>query len=102
VLRTAAGEVRFLEGGEALPGIEDIAYPTFEHRLESGDAVFLYSDGLVERRGESLDAGLSRLALAIRVGPDDPERLCEHVLRAVQLPADQLHDDVTALVARVS
>jgi serine phosphatase RsbU (regulator of sigma subunit) len=101
VLRSAGGEIRFLEGGEGLPGIEDVAYATFEQRLEPGDTVFLYSDGLVERRGESLDVGLHRLADAIRAGPEDPERLCEHVLSSVQLPADQLHDDVTALVARV-
>jgi PAS domain S-box-containing protein len=101
VLRTAAGRVRFLEGGEALPGIEDIAYATFQQRIEPGDAVFLYSDGLVERRGESLDVGLSRLAAAIDAGPGDPERLCEHVLGAVQPPEYQLHDDVTALVARI-
>jgi hypothetical protein len=31
-------------------------------RLEVGDTLVLYSDGLVERRGETLDAGIGRLA----------------------------------------
>ena len=31
------------------------------HPVEHGDVVVLFSDGLVERRGESLDDGLARL-----------------------------------------
>ena len=51
--------------------------PRYARRLEPGDALVLYTDGLVERRGESLDIGFERLAAAVRAGPADPDALCE-------------------------
>ena len=62
----------------------------------------LYTDGLIERRGESLDAGLERLAAAACAGPDDPEPLCDHILAQLTEPSGQRYDDVTAVVARSS
>ena len=61
----------------------------------------LYTDGLVERRGESLDVGFSRLIEAVTSGPPEPRALRDHILERV-LPGDALHDDVTALVVQVS
>ncbi len=39
----------------------------------------LYTDGLIERRGESIDLGLSRLQAS--VSAIDPETVCRDVLR---------------------
>ena len=61
----------------------------------------LYTDGLIERRGESLDAGLERLGRAPAPGPDDPERLRDHILAQLTEPSGQRYDDVTAVVARL-
>lgn len=47
------------------PGVVGGARPEGTHRLEPGDRLLLYSDGLVERRRESLDTGLRRLAAAV-------------------------------------
>jgi serine/threonine-protein kinase RsbW len=63
---SADGEARFLEGGRSVPlvvpsrGPRTDAYVT----LAPGTRLVLYSDGLVERRGESIDVGLARLATA--------------------------------------
>lgn len=43
-----------------------------------GSALLLYTDGLVERRGESLDVGLGRLERAMTA--DEPERICRRVM----------------------
>ncbi|MEU6592821.1 SpoIIE family protein phosphatase [Streptomyces sp. NPDC046881] len=62
------GEVRFLDrpGGMLLGAMSTPAYDARELRLEPGDRLLLYTDGLVERPGEGLDAGFARLAEAVR------------------------------------
>jgi serine phosphatase RsbU (regulator of sigma subunit) len=81
--------------------MEDAVYETFQEPLRSGETLVLYTDGLVERRGESLDAGLARLAGGVATGPDNPGALAEHVLHSVVPLGERLNDDVTAVVARV-
>jgi serine phosphatase RsbU (regulator of sigma subunit) len=70
-------------------------YEAMTVRLEPGDIVLLYSDGLVERRNRSLDEGLSMLAAAA-AGVSDPEQLIAAVLDALS-SADS--EDDTCLVA---
>jgi serine/threonine-protein kinase RsbW len=52
--------------------------------LDDGETLVLYTDGLVERRGESFDRGLAHLAAAAkRKAPDAPtlaDDLCEALL----------------------
>ncbi len=65
--------------------------------LEPGSVLLLYTDGLVERRDEPIDAGIARLTEAVAAsGTDDPDALCDGVLAA--LGADR-HDDDVALLA---
>lgn len=100
LLRTGTGEARYLEGRNELMGVAAVIYDTHETRLGDGDTLILYSDGLVERRGESLDVGFDRLARAALAGPDSPSALRRHLL-ARMLPDGALHDDVTAMLVRV-
>jgi hypothetical protein len=100
LLRATDGNARYLEGGEGLTGLEEIIYADQRVPLGIGDLLVFYTDGLVERRGESLDAGLERLQQAVGAGPEDPEELCEHILQMALLPDARLQDDVTALVAK--
>ena len=65
--------------------------------LPPGTAVCLYTDGLVERRGRSLDAGLDRLADAMFAGP--AESVCAAVMQAL-VGADPPSDDIALLVLR--
>ncbi len=102
LIRTRAGQTTYLEGGGGLTGIKESVYATERAQLGPGDALVLYTDGLVERRGESLDAGLDRLAEAVADGPADPGALVDHVLSWLLVEDEQLHDDVTALVARIT
>jgi serine phosphatase RsbU (regulator of sigma subunit)/DNA-binding response OmpR family regulator len=88
--------VRFLPLGGPLLGVD--APPTAAHAFSLGstDVLLLYTDGLVERRGEPIDVGLNRLVAAVRAGTGDLDELCDRVLRDVG-PASIL-DDI-ALVA---
>lgn len=99
VVRAPDGRVRFLEPARGMPvcatlGAEyeetDVAFPP-------GSTLVLYTDGLVERRGESLDAGLQRLANAVLTGPRDADALADHLLAAL-LAHDAPTDDVALLI----
>jgi serine phosphatase RsbU (regulator of sigma subunit) len=50
-----------------------------EVTLPRGGALVLYTDGLIERRGEIIDLGLSRLQGS--VSASNPETVCRDVLR---------------------
>ena len=57
------GAARYLavERGPAL-GLLDYEFPESVHAVPTGLALLLFTDGLVERRGELIDLGLARLA----------------------------------------
>ena len=101
LLRAADGSCRYLEGGNGLMGVEDNPYDTHESPTAGHDIVVLYTDGLIERRGESLDVGLDRLASAAAAGPEDAQAMCDHVVEQLLEPPEQRYDDVTAVVARL-
>ncbi len=99
LLAGAGGEPRFLEHPASAPlGVTPhTPYTDVEGELAAGDTLLLYTDGLVERRGEPIDDGLERLAGSLAGAPAELERLCAHVLRRADGGAG-LEDD-TALVA---
>lgn len=101
LLRTAGGGTRFLQGGGAVMGVWDAPYEDAEDTVHPSDTLIFYSDGLVERRGESLDTGLQRLSEAAAAGPDQPSALCAHVLGTMLPAALAVRDDVTAMVVRI-
>ncbi|MDL5158646.1 SpoIIE family protein phosphatase [Actinomycetospora termitidis] len=70
-------------------------------RIVPGDDIVLYTDGLVERRGESLDDGLDRL-LAVAASCTDvaPEPVASVLLDALA-PAEAI-DDVAVVVVRLA
>jgi len=67
--------------------------------LEPGSTLALYTDGLIEVRGETLNTGLHRLKEAVLSGPDEPEALCAHVVDAM-LGSRAAGDDVAFLALR--
>ncbi|HEY9457320.1 MAG TPA: ATP-binding protein, partial [Gaiella sp.] len=92
----------YLDGGRGLPLGTGIAstYRQAVAELPHGALLLFYTDGLVERRGRSIDEGFERLRAAVAAGPRDPERLAAHVLERL-LGDDERRDDVVLLVARL-
>jgi serine phosphatase RsbU (regulator of sigma subunit) len=97
------GTVVVLAGVEAdlLLGIDHAA-----ERIESsisldrGSTVLLYTDGLVERRGQSLDEGLARLRQTLTEVADlELDALCDAVL--ARLLPDHPEDDVALVAVRL-
>ena len=69
-------------------------------KLEAGSLLILYTDGLVERRGESLTNGLDLLAAAAAAAGTDPELACDRVVEAM-LGNEGPIDDVALLVVAI-
>ena len=68
--------------------------------LPPGSTIILYTDGLVERRGENLDEGLLRLQqLATELAGQDVESLADTLLDRL---AQEPDDDVALLILRVA
>jgi PAS domain S-box-containing protein len=88
---------RFLEGAPNPPlGVFDTSgHEELTVELEPGSTVVLYTDGLVEQRGVSIDAGLEALRRAAEQ-PRDPEELCDHLVDSM-LAIHPAHDDIAVL-----
>ncbi|MDQ1017595.1 PP2C family protein-serine/threonine phosphatase [Streptomyces afghaniensis] len=80
---------------------EHIARPEADLPFAEGDILVLYTDGLVERRDEDIDAGLARLAGSlVRHGRSGPEALADALL-ADLLPPGGNTDDTALVVIRL-
>ena len=102
LVSTPDGRVEFLEAVRGLPlgtGIR-ARYRQETVELPAGSVLLLYTDGLVERRGRSIDEGLDVLRAAVVDAPKDPDRLLEHILGQV-VGSGERGDDIALLAARV-
>ncbi|MGY1746777.1 SpoIIE family protein phosphatase [Blastococcus sp. SYSU D00695] len=93
VLSTATGYVT-AGRGPALGILDDAGYEQTRLRLAGDERLLLFSDGLVERRGEPVTAGLEALRVAASAGGADVSALLDGVLAALDPPGT---DDVTLL-----
>ncbi|MEV7414320.1 PP2C family protein-serine/threonine phosphatase [Streptomyces sp. NPDC089919] len=81
--------------------------PSVEVDPAPGETVLLYTDGLLQRTGDSMDRAFARLHAAAASVPrtvrDDPAGLCDHILRTV-LPEGRdetdSEEDIVLLAAR--
>jgi GAF domain-containing protein/anti-sigma regulatory factor (Ser/Thr protein kinase) len=87
-----------LTGGIALGATEVARYQPQTHPLPVGSTVMLYTDGLVEERGLSIDDGLERLRLVAAEGAE-PEALCAAVTE--RLVPEAPADDIAMIIARL-
>jgi anti-anti-sigma factor len=94
---------RFLDeaGGTVLGVVNRPPYREAGTYLTPGTSVLMYTDGLVERREESLPVGLERLAgAAADLGPLAPDPLLTRLLSRM-LPGATQTDDVAVLAVRL-
>jgi GAF domain-containing protein/anti-sigma regulatory factor (Ser/Thr protein kinase) len=96
------GTVDFVDLSTGLPlGLDGLPFEPYEVEVPEGSQIVLYTDGLIEHRGQDVDTGLSLLLRtlgATRPLVDSPEDTCQAVLGAM-LPAHP-SDDIALLVAR--
>ena len=87
----------FLEEARSVPlGIMDVELTEAELTVNPGDLLLLYSDGLVERRDESIDVGLERLLeVAGSLAGESMAALCDELI--AQMVGEHTEDDVTLL-----
>lgn len=104
VLRCRIGETAFL-----LPDASDVllgADPGWQYQSESkllrtGTTLLLYTDGLVELRGHTLDEGMDALREFVESLDDlSPETLCRQILDW-RLKTASREDDICVLAVRV-
>lgn len=99
MVRRSDGVVTQLPNGGPPLGLgEDIKRSTIKTSLADGESLWLYTDGLVERRGESVDVGLGRLRMAIEQSVIiDGDAALREVYEALGRPVS---DDVAVVVLR--
>jgi PAS domain S-box-containing protein len=89
------GDARFIDVQRGPPlgvGADD-EYVEVIETVTPGTTLFVYTDGLVEQPGISPDVSLARLAKNALAGPDDPDALCDHLVKS-QIGEGQPRDDV--------
>ncbi|NUQ95224.1 MAG: serine/threonine-protein phosphatase, partial [Streptomyces sp.] len=92
-----APELLDLPSGAPL-GVGGIAFETTTARLDPGDLLVLYTDGLVETRHHPIDDRLDVLLGFLDEPHRSLEETCDLLLYGLRNPDD--HDDVALLVAR--
>lgn len=96
------GTTALLDGGRSTPlcALGQRPRPVAEVTLEPGSTIVLYTDGLVEKRGTSIDLRLAQLeAQATAAAALDPLSLCDRLLQS--LTEGRPTDDVAILAVRL-
>ncbi|SNX65837.1 serine phosphatase RsbU (regulator of sigma subunit) [Streptomyces sp. TLI_55] len=100
----ADGRVEFLDAATDPPldaSPAPVSRPEATAGFRAGDTLVLYTDGLVERRREDIDAGLARLADALaRNRTAEPAAMADAVLLEL-LPPEGATDDTALIVVRL-
>jgi PAS domain S-box-containing protein len=104
LVMTPSGEASYLEERRG-PPLAALGRPcqrlSTTHPFTVGSTVMLYTDGLIERRGESLDLGLDRLAAGVCERADLAlASVCDEVMEELLVPEHQ-GDDIAMVAVRL-
>ncbi|WP_063836090.1 ATP-binding SpoIIE family protein phosphatase [Actinacidiphila yeochonensis] len=91
------GELLDIPGGAPI-GVGGVPFETVELSAPDGSWLVLCTDGLVEVRGQGIDAGLAALCANVIEPQQSPEDVCAQIL--AQVHSEDRGDDVALLVAR--
>ncbi|UWE07323.1 ATP-binding SpoIIE family protein phosphatase [Actinacidiphila bryophytorum] len=91
------GELLQIPGGAPI-GVGGVPFETVEIPAPDGSWLVLCTDGLVEVRGQGIDAGLAALCAHVIEPQQTPEDVCGQILGRVH--SEDRRDDVALLVAR--
>ncbi|MER7781946.1 SpoIIE family protein phosphatase [Streptomyces sp. ZG43] len=81
------------------PGLAEGGWQEHRQPLPPGSTLLLYTDGLVERRGEDIDAAIERLGTLLAAGAGTPLARLTHEL-TVSMAGEDPDDDVALLALR--
>jgi serine phosphatase RsbU (regulator of sigma subunit) len=98
LLRRPDGSIELVDvaTGPLLGVVEHCARQSATTDVPPRSDLVIFTDGLIERRSESLDAGMGRLRQVLRVGdPDDIERLADAL---VATAGEERSDDTAVIV----
>ncbi|MEU9224263.1 SpoIIE family protein phosphatase [Streptomyces massasporeus] len=98
VLAGADGRAELVDVPGGVPlGVGGVEFGTVEVELAPGSLLALYTDGLVENRGESIDTGLDTLTRLLGNAGPSLQRVSDSLLSALSPEPD---DDVALLLVR--
>jgi anti-sigma regulatory factor (Ser/Thr protein kinase) len=98
LLSDPAGPTRLLEPPPGAPlGVGGVPFESMRFILPEDGVLVLYTDGLVERRGQDLDEGLDLLCRTVAERKGSLEQACDAVLTALNTSSGQ--DDVAVIMA---
>ncbi|MEV6005862.1 SpoIIE family protein phosphatase [Streptomyces sp. NPDC051976] len=90
-------ELLAIPGGAPI-GVGGVPFETVEIQVPDGSWLVLCTDGLVEVRGQGIDAGLAALCATVIEPQQTPEDVCGQILARVH--SEDRRDDVALLVAK--
>jgi serine phosphatase RsbU (regulator of sigma subunit)/anti-sigma regulatory factor (Ser/Thr protein kinase) len=103
LIRGPQGDTQFAARDTSPPlgALPFVRFDSMSVDIEKGSTLLLFTDGLVEVRGTSIEVRLDELRRIVEAGPNDPEDLCDAVLERM-LGDHEPQDDVALLVLSVA
>jgi PAS domain S-box-containing protein len=97
LVRLPDGRVEELRGEGSPPAgvLKDVEFAVQHAEIPPGSLLLLYTDGLIERRGDDLNASLERLKRTLASAPVEAQACLDHL--ASEYGADEVPDDVAML-----